>query len=131
MLKICLFTIQIIHLLFILFVVVTPFSSCNYFSLMHTFVVPFMVLHWVLNNNTCSLTVFEKYIRKSIYGAVEAAECFTCRLIEPVYDFKNNYNEFSQLIYIITGLLWLINITKLCWKVKTKKITHYKQLFIA
>ena len=49
--------INILHVLVILFVVAAPFSNSNYFLLMHITIVPFIILHCVLNNNTCCLTV--------------------------------------------------------------------------
>ena len=60
--------INVLHMIVILFVICAPFSGSNYFLTMHLILVPFFLLQWVLNNNTCSLTVAEKFIREQTYG---------------------------------------------------------------
>jgi hypothetical protein len=115
--------IVLIHTLFVLFVVVTPLSNSNYFLLLHLIIVPFVIIHWLLNNNMCALTLFEKALREKISGVKTAKkECFTCKIIEPIYDFKNNYKERAALIYAGTSFLLLITIYKLVKKYKDGKI---------
>lgn len=122
--------ISLLHILFVLFVVGVPFLNSNYFLLLHAILVPFVMLHWVLNNNTCALTVLEKKLRQSITGKDDVQdECITCKLIEPVYDFKNNYKTYSAIIYIATTILWLISVSKLVYKYKSGKIKNMTDLF--
>lgn len=123
--------ITFLHVVCVLFVVGVPFSNSNYFLLLHTIFVPFVVLHWVANNNTCVLTIIEKYLRIKIYGALTAKDqqCFTCKLIEPIYDFKKNNASMSSFIYLITFLLWLTSASKLAYKYKTGKIVGWRDLF--
>jgi len=117
--------IVLIHTLFVLFVVITPFSNSNYFLLLHAIVVPFVMLHWLLNNNMCALTLFEKKLREKITGTItDKKECFTCKIIEPIYDFKNNYKERAALIYAGTTLLFGIRSYKLYKKYKQGKIKN-------
>lgn len=66
----------------------------------------------MLNDNTCVLTTIEKKIRENM-GQKDDGKCFTCKLIEPVYDFKDNNSEYSALIYGLTISLWLISCCKL------------------
>lgn len=122
--------ITLIHIMFVLFIVVTPFTNSTYLLFLHFIFVPFMLLHWMLNNNTCILTVIEKKLRKEIYGETKDDDCITCKLIEPVYDFRNNYQTFSTIIYSITILLWLISAGKLFYKYHTGNITSFRDLFI-
>ena len=122
--------ITLLHVLFILFVVGVPFTSSTYFLLIHSVFVPFMVLHWICNDNTCVLTVIEKYMRKKMYGDDKKENCFTCRLIEPVYDFNKNYASFSKGIYAATILLWLTSVSKLYFKYKGGEITGIRDLFV-
>lgn len=56
--------ITVLHLIIVLFIIITPFTNSNYLLLLYVITVPFIILHWVMNNNTCSLTVAEKYIRQ-------------------------------------------------------------------
>lgn len=122
--KLLLNLIVICHTIYVLFVVLTPFIGNNYFLLLHAMVVPFMMLHWVLNNNTCALSMMEKTVREQIYGTVKSDDCFTCNLINPIYDFKNNYDSLSNFIYLITTILWFITLYKLIKKYTNGEITN-------
>lgn len=120
--------IMICHIIIILFVIIIPFTNSNYFLLIHAIIIPFIMLHWILNNNTCALTIFEKILRTKDGVVPNSEDCFTCRLIEPIYDFKNNYDDFSTLIYIITTGLWLISAYKLFNKYRCGEITSIDDL---
>ena len=122
--------ITLVHIIYMLFVVVVPFTDSNYLLLLHAIVVPFMIAHWIINDNTCVLTIIEKKIRKDMYGTEpEPNDCFTCRLIEPVYDFNKNYDTASTLIYIITIALWLLSVYKLYSKYRNGSIRSFMDLF--
>lgn len=122
--------ITFIHILFVLFVIITPFTNSNYLLLIYVIVIPFVMLHWVMNDNTCILTIMEKHARKQLYGEdTKTEDCFTCRLIEPVYDFNKNYSSMSTAIYIITIVLWLIAVYKLYSKYRSGEISSLYDLF--
>ncbi|MBA42470.1 MAG: hypothetical protein CMF62_00485 [Magnetococcales bacterium] len=90
-----------------------------------------MMLHWVLNDNTCFLTTVERKLRKKMTGAKNVDDdCVTCKLIEPIWDFRKNYETFTNFIYIITISLWLTSSCKLCYKYYTGQIKHIIELFI-
>jgi hypothetical protein len=76
------------------------------------------------------LTIIERKLRKQIYGDVNDDDCITCKLIEPVYDFRKNYKGFTIIIYTITIMLWLISTGKLLYKYKSGSINGIKDLFI-
>ncbi len=123
--------ITLAHILFVLFVVVTPFINSNYLLLLHSIMIPFIIFHWITNNNICVLTIIEKNIKKKLYKEdYKEDECFTCRLIEPVYDFIDDNRTFSNIIYLVTIILWMISVGRLTYKYKTGKINNWKQLFI-
>ena len=123
--------ITLVHIMFILFVIIAPFTNSNYILLLHAIFVPFMMLHWLLNDNTCVLTIIERNLRKQIQGEdnYDENDCFTCKLIEPIYDFNKNYETFSKFIYIFTIILWSISVGKLYCKYKSGDIGSFKQLF--
>ena len=110
--------IILLHILFILFDVVAPFTNYTFLLLIHAVIVPFMMLHWVTNNNICALTVMEQHIRGQLYGEENATkdDCFTCKLIEPVYDFTNDKGSLTLYIYLVTLALWFVTLYKLYWK---------------
>ena len=122
--------IFICHLIIILFVVIVPFFNSNYLLFMHSIIVPFIIFHWVTNNNMCALTLIEKEIRKRLNKNSNSDNCFTCKIIEPVYDFKNNHIRRRKFIYTITIFLWIIGVLKLYMKYKNKQINKFYDLFV-
>lgn len=126
--EILLTVITFLHILFVGFVVITPFIGSNYLLFIHSIIIPFLIFHWVCNDNMCALTLIEKKLRKEIYGT-EDDNCITCQLIEPVYDFRKNYDQFTVLIYTVTIILWLISLGHLFYRYKNGKIDSWKDLF--
>lgn len=121
--------ITLVHILYILFVVVVPFTNNTYLLFMHSIIVPFMIFHWVINNNMCALTLLEHHMRNQINGApVDKSECFTAKLVEPIYDFKQNHEQFSTFIYAVTIGLWLISVGKLIKKYRDGEINSLHDL---
>jgi hypothetical protein len=123
--------ITILHIIVILFVLITPFTNYNYFLFMHAIIVPFIMLHWYLNNNACSLTIAEKEIRKRMNGGnknVDDDECYTYKFIAPIYDFNKNHEEYSNFIYILTSGLWIISLYKLYTKFSDGSIKSFADL---
>ena len=119
--KILLDIIWILHIFIVMFVIVTPFYGDNYLLLLHSICVPFLVLHWVMNENTCALTVIEHKIREQIFGKnsdVIYENNFMARLIEPVYDFRKNNKHLTYILYFSATFLWLISVYRLYtnWK---------------
>ena len=124
--------INIIHLIVIIFVLAAPFSNSNYLILLHIIVVPFIMLHWLLNNNTCCLTVAEKYIRgKTINTQIKDEDCFTYQIIAPIYDFNKNHEAFSTFIYILTTCVWLVSVYNISNKIcdgQIKTLNDFAQI---
>jgi hypothetical protein len=130
MYKPLLYLINIIHICIVLFVVIIPFLNSNYFLLLHLIIVPFIILHWATNNNTCALTVAEYYITELVTGKpVNKSKTFFGRLIEPVYDFNKNNQDESIFLYIVTIGLVSLSIGKLIRKKYTGEIKTFWDLF--
>lgn len=122
--------IIILHLLFVVFIVVTPFIGNNYFLILHVIVVPFMMAHWYLNDNNCALTLMEKKLRERMYGEIpDPDDCFTYNLIAPVYDFKKNNQDVATLIYISTIGLWAYGFSRLYINWLNGKLCKFEDLF--
>ena len=123
--------ITLIHIIYIIFVIIVPFTNSNYFLFLHAILIPFMMFHWLCNNNTCAITLVEKTLRKSLHGTDvndSKDNCITCEIIEPIYDFTNNYKKYSKIIYIITIVLWFIGVSKLLLKYKRGEISKIQDL---
>ena len=89
------------------------------------------MFHWLLNNNMCALTLLETKLREKITGIVNAKkECISCKIIEPIYDFKNNYKDRAKFIYASATTLWIISLIRLYLRYKNGHIKSYKDLFI-
>lgn len=126
-----LYLIVVLHFIFVMFIVITPFVGNNYFLLVHAIIVPFMMAHWAANDNNCALTIMEKKIRKNLYGEEpDPNDCFTYNLIAPIYDFKKNNNDMSTIIYIITIFLWGYSLFRLYSNYKNGKLSKLEDLMI-
>lgn len=124
------YAIKLIHLLLIMFIIITPFTDSTYFNLMICATLPFIIIHWIMNDNTCCLTIMENYMRQRLYGKSKKKECLTYKLISPIYDFKKNNKRYSQVIYIIAILLLIMSITKLVRKIRNKELTSIYDITI-
>lgn len=116
--------IYLIHVTLILSVIAVPFLNSPYFLLLHSVFVPFLIFHWLLNNNTCVLTTLEKKLSHK-----PAEECITCKLIDPMFMFVANRKSSSKSIYIGVILLWLISTVRLGIMLKNGKIRNIHDLF--
>lgn len=129
--KIKLKIIILCHILIVLFVILSPFTNSNYILFMHSIIIPFIMLHWYFNNDMCALTLLEKKIREKMNGKENASDdCFTCKIIDPVYNFKNNNEGKTKFIYSGMIILWFISLFKIFKKYKTGKIHNFNDLFI-
>lgn len=112
--KLILFIINIIHYIVILCVIFIPFTNNSLLLLLHSIIIPFILFHWYLNNDTCALTLLEKFVREKINDdknkVIKEEDCITYKIISPIYNFTN-YNK-SKVIWIITILLWLLSSIK-------------------
>lgn len=120
--------ITMIHILYILFVIFAPFIDSNYILLLHITMLPFMMLHWICQNNACFLTMVEKTLRR-IFGAKDDKNCITCKIFEPIYDFTKN-NKYTTQIYMITVLLLSLSLSRLYGKFRVGEIKNYSDLFL-
>ena len=119
--------INVLHVLFILFVILAPFSGSNYMMVLQIIILPFIMVHWALEDHTCSIVFVEKKINTLLFNYNKKG--FFANLIEPVYDFKKDYKIYATYIYIITIILWGLSIRHLYMKYKNGKINNMNDLF--
>jgi hypothetical protein len=67
--------IYILHILFFLFVITVPFTNNNYLMVLHVILLPFIMFHWVLGDNTCSIVFVEKKINKFLFDYDQRGFC--------------------------------------------------------
>ena len=106
MYKFLLYLIIALHTLLVLFIVLIPFIGKNYLLFLHIITGITILIHWIANNNICSLTIIEYKLREIITKKpVNRQDCFMARLIDPIYDFKkNNHNRRIFLYTVLIGL---------------------------
>lgn len=122
--------IYLLHIIFILFVILVPFTNSTYLLFVHSILIPFLMIHWMTFNNTCILTIIEKHLRTKNGVVPSYDDCFTCKLIEPIYDVSKNYNGYSTFLYVFSTILWTISISKLICKKRDGHIKTLSDLFI-
>lgn len=100
----CFFAICIInflHLLVLLFVFIGPFvistKSGLYFYIA---IMIFIMIHWVLLNDTCCLTMLEQYVtgRKS-------EDTFIGKIVKPVYNITSREINIIAILLLIFAIL--------------------------
>jgi len=109
-------TIRLVHIIIILLMFVLPFTNSNYLLTNHLIYGIFILIHWILNNDTCFLTKLELYLRNN-----NEDECFTCKIINPIYKFTDN--QYKIIIYMTTIFLLSMSFIKLYNKYETGIIT--------
>lgn len=121
--------ITLIHSLIVVFVLLTPFFGSNQLLILHSITIPFIVLHWIVNQTTCAITLTERLMRRKLFGNDSADDCISCKIIQPVYDFKMNNSSNIKLIYLIAGILWTISMSRLFYSYKYNNLT-IRELFV-
>ena len=119
--------VYIIHIIVLIFVIVAPFTNSNYLLFMHSILVPFIMLHWLLNNDSCAVTMIEKYARGG-GSVVNNEDCISYKIVGPIYNLTKDYADHSKLTWITTIILWLISVGKLYNKYRTGEIKKIKDL---
>lgn len=120
--------INLIHFLVILFIIIIPFTNNTLLILIHSIIVPFIMLHWLLNNDNCAITEAEKLIRFKLNGnnPVNYNDCFSYKLISPVYNFISHNPNHSDLSWVIITMIWIFSLYKLYYSKDHLKKIYYK-----
>lgn len=103
--------VWILHFLFMAWFVLTPFFNNGPMLTLHLFTGPLLWLHWLLNDDTCSLTLLEMKLR----GIDHCNESFFWNVVSPIYKPQLNANG-SNILWIVSVLLWLITVAKVLRK---------------
>jgi hypothetical protein len=93
--------VALAHLAFVGFVLLAPFSGNECLLRMYVLTIPFVWLHWVLNDDTCALTMLECKLR-----GVQNTESFVHRIVSPVYKLPEHASR--TLAWLVSGALWVV-----------------------
>jgi len=102
--------IWLLHIAFILFYTLTPFTDIHKFPELHIlmlFTGPLLWVHWLCNSDECSLTRMELMLR----GDIEKRESFFYNLVSPIYQPTDD-QQVRQIMWVVSIGLWLITLSK-------------------
>lgn len=97
--------VALVHLALIGFVVLAPFASDRHAVVAHLLLVPFLWIHWLLNDDTCFLTLVECRLR-----GLEQSQSFMHSLVSPVYKIRDD--DLATLSWIASVALWLVSLAR-------------------
>lgn len=97
--------VWLLHVAFVLWMVLTPFSNNEPMLVLHLFVGPFLWMHWLLSDDTCSLTLLESYLR-----GVPCDKSFFHSVVSPVYKIQDD--DIRAASWVASVVLWLITLSK-------------------
>jgi hypothetical protein len=101
-----LWLIRLLHLLLVAFVLSGPFLTFLPVLLLYLVLIPFIVVHWVTNNDTCALTVMEAYLR-----GVPDRNTFFYNLVSPIY--KLDHLNTPGFYYVAVAVLYGVTLAQL------------------
>lgn len=91
--------IFLIHVLFLLAILIVPFTNSEKNLEFYAIVIPFIFYHWSVNDDTCALTQAEMYVTGK-----EKDETFMGRVVGPIY--KMEENDVNKLTKTLFFALW-------------------------
>ncbi len=95
----------VLHIAFVLWVLIVPFTNNEPMLVLHLIVLPFLWFHWWVNDDTCALTLAERSLR-----GVPSEESFFHNLVSPVYKIRDS--DMRTASWAISILLWLVTLAK-------------------
>ena len=94
--------VKICHWALILFILLAPILGNEIMLTYHAIMVPGILIHWVTNNNVCSLTMLESQLTN-----IPTDKTFIGQILHPFFEVNN------MLIYALVIGLWLLTMYKL------------------
>lgn len=91
--------IFLIHLIFLLWILIIPFTNDRRQLEFYSMVIPFIFYHWSVNDDTCALTQAEMFITGK-----HKDETFMGRVVGPIY--KMEENDINRLTKTVFFMLW-------------------------
>jgi uncharacterized membrane protein len=118
--------IWLLHIVFVIFFVVAPFTNCKPLLLLHAMTGVLLFTHWYLNNDDCFLTLVECKLRGIAYN--ERQESFFWNLVNPIYKFESD-QEMRRAVWMVSIGLWLITMFKIYKDPTIVTDTFYKAMY--
>lgn len=97
--------IRALHVAFVAFVALAPFSRNARALALHYVMVPLLWAHWATNDDSCALTLLETKVR-----GVETDRSFFHALVGPVYRVSDA--SLRTACWVASAALWAITASK-------------------
>lgn len=97
--------IWVLHIILVLWIVITPFTNNEPMLVLHVMVIPFLAMHWITGNDTCALTLMERYLR-----GCDSKDSFFHNLVSPVY--KIDDKVIGNIAWVAALALWSVSLSK-------------------
>src|SRR5210317_2670168 len=91
--------IFLLHTIFLLMILIIPFTNNRRNLEFYSMVIPFIFYHWSVNDDTCALTQAEMYVTGR-----DKEKTFMGRVVGPIY--KMEENELNKLTKTLFFALW-------------------------
>lgn len=98
--------ISVVHVAFLAFMVAAPFGSSRVGLALHFVLTPFLWLHWLMNDDTCFLTLLEKRVR-----GVDDDGSFVHALVGPVYKIEDA--DLRAWSWVASFALWMVTAARI------------------
>lgn len=92
--------IAVIHAAIFAWALVAPFSGSVSLRVSYAIFAPFLMLHWILNDDTCALTTLECALR----GLDDCSTSYVHMLVSPLY--KLHESDASAIAWTYTIASW-------------------------
>lgn len=101
---VALYTIKVIHLIFIFYVILTPFMTDNkLFLFLYVMILLCTILHWKMASDKCILTLIEQKI-----SGRESDDTFIGKVVSPVYTITSEDIKNTTLVLLLIGIFKLL-----------------------
>jgi hypothetical protein len=91
--------IFLLHALFLLAILIVPFTNNERNLKFYSIIIPFLFYHWSVNDDTCALTQAEMYVTGK-----HKDETFMGRLVGPIYKMpETDVNKMTKTTFFV---LW-------------------------
>ena len=88
-----------IHVIFLLGILIVPFTNDKKNLEFYSILIPFLFYHWSVNDDTCALTQAECYVTGK-----PKESTFMHRVVSPIYKMEDN--QINNITKSIFFFLW-------------------------
>src|SRR5210317_2276521 len=93
--------IFLLHTLFLLAILIVPFTNNKRNLEFYSIIIPFIFYHWSVNDDTCALTQAEMMVTGQ-----QKEETFMHRVVSPIYKMEDN--DINNLTKTVFFFLWAL-----------------------